>query len=250
MSVIWSISSGCPAEVPRWAEEGYKALLPYVASFLVAKHPHRKGVVCPFVPRALKDDEIYFSYPSGNTNIAATDIGQQIKHCIEYYKARKSRVPGSVIIIFPQDFDIKELFKVHIANKESCIKEHLMLGVMYDKNAAPSLHSQEFFPLRTPVPILVIRDLTISDLVFLDPDHYSVQERYKFLSAFIEKFDEEGMPKNSYAALQIKQAKEMRDLYGSQAKANYKILSIKVCKHFYYLVGAISLSAFLAIALW
>ena len=54
---IWSISTPL-SDIPFEAKEAYDKVLPYVNDFLCAEHPYRKGVMCPFVPSAIKNDLI------------------------------------------------------------------------------------------------------------------------------------------------------------------------------------------------
>lgn len=170
----------------------YEEVLPYVRDFLCSPHPYRKGVVCPFVPSALLKDKIYFTYYQDDKHSLVKESCQEfIRECIEFYKNNigASKDFGALIILFARDFEIEKLLEFHFLSKKQCVDNHLMLGALWDKNQAQSLHCKDFYPLRTPTPILVIRDLTIQDLVFLEPEHYSVWMRISFLKAFIEKFN-------------------------------------------------------------
>ncbi|MCY1548476.1 hypothetical protein D9M68_845910 [compost metagenome] len=75
---------------------------------------------------------------------------------------------------------------------------------------APSLHSEKYFPLRTPSPILVLRDLTPSDLVFLEPGHYSSWAKYGFLRSFIKEFSSSN---SGYAKRQVDLARQLMNKY-------------------------------------
>ena len=78
-----------------------------------------------------------------------------------------------------------------------------MLGILHEQNMAASLHSSDYFPLRTKAPIIVLRDMVVSDLMFLDPDHYGVSKKIVFLQSFIESFKGR---RGTFAANQIRQA--------------------------------------------
>ena len=163
MIKIWTIKNFDLEELPEWVAQHFIKLKPYVSEFLTARHPYRNGMVCPFVSRAIKDDEIYFTYYEDGPR---SNITKLIDLCIYHYQGRISRTPGSIIIIFREDFNIPSLLRFHIAHKERCIKNHLMLGALYAESSAESLHSNQYFPLRTPTPTLVLRELTASDLIF------------------------------------------------------------------------------------
>lgn len=182
---VWTTSSGCPDDMPEKVHEIYKGLLPYIEDFLVNKHPFRKGVVCPFMPPALKNNEIYYlSAPSVNE----AECIQVIERMCNYYMSTPRQGAGAVIIMFDSAQDIRPLLQAHMKMKKYCIRRELMLGVLFKDSDAPSLHSENFYPLRTPTPVIVIRDVTISDLQFLQPNHHSIMDKVDFLNSYIKKF--------------------------------------------------------------
>lgn len=205
----WRIDSFKESELPEWVIENYLKLKPYVAEFLTSKHPHRNGVMCPFMPKALSEGHVYFSYFEGSSRKNSKKF---IKDHLSFFEENIGRKHGAIIIIFKEDFDISELLRIHIKNKEQCINKFIMLGALFENSSAPSLHNDAYFPLRTPIPTLVMRDLTSSDLVFLEPGHYSSRIKYNFLSAFIKRFSE-GQKNSAFTAAQIKKAEEIRERY-------------------------------------
>ncbi|WP_347881646.1 DUF6875 domain-containing protein [Pseudomonas sp. GD03867] len=186
MTQIWTIGDSAPVDSPKFVQSCYESVTPYVEGFLTALHPYRNGVMCPFMPKALAEKNIYFTY------FDSKDTDQRLQHligkCINFYKSRPNTSFGAVIILFEQDFDILRLLRMHIDAKANCIKNELMIGALYKDSQAPSLHSADYFPLRTPTPTLVLRDLTAQDLQFLNPGHYGVISKLKFLNSFIKKF--------------------------------------------------------------
>ncbi len=181
----WTTSSYNSQSVPVWVDSTYGDILPYVTEFLTAKHPYRNGVMCPFVPQALKNKTIYFTY-FDNHDISGSAV--LLDSCIELFKQMVGDDHGAIIILFRPDFAVADLLAIHIDNKIKCIKNFIMLGALYKNSSASSLHSEYYFPLRTPTPSLVLRDITSSDLAFLEPDHYSPFTKIIFLSAFIRRF--------------------------------------------------------------
>ena len=190
-SAFWTVDTfDEQTDIPRFAVDAYKEVLPYVADFLCAPHPHRAGPVCPFVPPALKHHRIFFTACSdGDT---AQSNAAHIEQCIEFYLRQKvsTRSLGAIVILFPKEYNIGTLLELHRENKEQCVRHSLMLGALYPTSQAPSVHSEHFFPLRTPTPTLVIRDMVVSDLLFLDPKHYHLEKRVVFLESFIQTFHE------------------------------------------------------------
>ncbi|KHL76036.1 hypothetical protein PpSQ1_02090 [Pseudomonas putida] len=165
--------------------------------------------MCPFMPKALACNDVHFAF--FDSRCSDRDLQNIIKSCVDFYVSRRAGSFGAVVILFEADFDVLRLLRAHIDAKPYCIKNGLMLGALYEDSPAPSLHSQEYYPLRTPVPILVLRDLTVQDLQFLNPDHYGVLAKIKFLNAFVRKFS--SSPMKSYARNQIDEAKRLRTNY-------------------------------------
>lgn len=192
---------------PAHIAEIFDGILPYIKEFLCSPHPYRKGPVCPFVPSALKKDQIFFTYmETKDPNNHSVDRSKKlIQECIDFYRTKKNRI-AALIILFPRDFEISSLLHIHLQNKIQCVTNSLMLGALWERNQAMSLHCKEFFPLRTPTPVLVIRVLTVHDLIFLDPEHYNIRSRISFLNAYIKKFSENSRD-------EIDQAIKLKDLY-------------------------------------
>lgn len=210
MLKTWTLRTYCPAELPEWVVSNYEGLVPYVKDFLTSKHPHRNGVMCPFVPKAIKDDLIYFTYFD---NEAESDEDALIENSVKFFSDYIGSQNGSIIVIFKENFPIERMHDLHIRNKEKCIRSWIMLGLLYRTSSASSLHSEQYFPLRTPTPVAVLRNLTSSDLVFLDPTHYSKKQRVSFLSAFIDRFS---IGASAFTARQVEIATKLRNKYRMQ----------------------------------
>lgn len=117
--------------------------------------------------------------------------------------------------MFPEDYSIKKLSDIHYLSKIFCIDNYIMIGATFKDNNAPSLHSDEFFPLRTLTPCLILRDLTVHDLLFLDPEHYAIDKRIRFLSKFIERFEDGMKAKENDEVLK---AKDLLNEYRQELK--------------------------------
>lgn len=205
----WAIGEVPPADSPSFVASCYQAVTPYLTEFLTASHPFRNGVMCPFMPKALANKNIHFAYFDSNGSDA--ELQQLISSCIRFYKAKPNSAFGAVIILLEEDFDILRLLRVHIDAKHGCIKNELMIGALYKNSPAPSLHSPDYFPLRTPTPTLVLRDLTAQDLQFLSPGHYGIFSKLKFLNSFIRKFSTSTI--KGYTKTRVDEAKHLRRRY-------------------------------------
>ncbi|EEA04230.1 conserved hypothetical protein [Burkholderia sp. H160] len=69
--------------------------------------------------------------------------------------------------------------------KPMFVERHLMIGQFFPDCAEPGLHNRAFRPLQTPVPLLAIRHMVLSDIAFLYGN-----ERY--MTAYLENFEERG----------------------------------------------------------
>jgi hypothetical protein len=167
------------------------------------------------MPKALASKNVYFSY--FDSQKSDQDLQKLITHCVDYYKGRTGDSFKALIILFEQDFDILRLLRAHIDTKVFCIKNEVMIGALYRDSDAPSLHSSNYFPLRTPIPTLVLRDLTAHDLQFLSPGHYGILARLKFLNVFIRKFSL--LADKEYTKDRVKEAIFLRNKYWARIGA-------------------------------
>jgi hypothetical protein len=62
MTLFWSTGTIHKLSIPENVIDIYNGVLPYVKNFLCSPHPYRKDIICPFVPAALRKDNIYFTY--------------------------------------------------------------------------------------------------------------------------------------------------------------------------------------------
>lgn len=209
MTYFWTIEQPLPTGIPTFVQEAYTSVLPYLTEFLVSKHPHRNGVMCPFMPKAIESGDVHFTYFEDNGS--DKELQALIKLSIDYYKNRGKEEHGAIIILFSESFDLIRLHQAHIVGKITCIKNEIMLGALYRNSPSPSLHSKNYFPLRTPTPTLVMRDLTPQDLLFLEPGHYGVWTKIKFLTSFIKKFSKK--EKKGYTKKQVETAIKLRKKY-------------------------------------
>lgn len=221
---IWSIDESLPVDSPSFVETSRNAVTPYLKKFLTAPHPFRKGVMCPFMPKALASNDVHFTY--FDSKCKDQELQNLIRFCVEFYKSRHDTSFGAIIILFESEFDILRLLRAHIDAKANCIENGVMLGALYKDSPASSLHSEEYFPLRTPTPILVLRDLTVQDLQFLNPDHYGVLAKLKFLNSFIQKFS--APPMKGYAKNQVNEAKLLRRSYRIHLGIRFGLFTILI----------------------
>jgi hypothetical protein len=183
---FWTLREFRGSIHPEWASNCLTLLEPYVNNFLVSNHPYRDGKVCPFMPSAIKEDRVFISYIHNVESDIEYKLNELLEGFIEFKKSKKELL--SLLVLFPSNSDISNLLNIHYRFKKISIKYLLMLGLFYPTNQATSLHSKSFYPLRTPTPIFVIRDIVFTDLVFMNQKRYFLIDRIKFLSSYIRKY--------------------------------------------------------------
>ena len=146
---------------------------PWVRSYLMSAHPElgRTGDVCPFTAQAARLDTIRL----GSCN--ATDeaeIERVIRDCFRQFEAipckRTMRQFRTVIVGFPNcdnDEGRETLRRVHAKLKMFSVLRARMLGLFHDRTDAPGLWNPQFRPLRSPLPVLAIRQLVVQDTPFV-----------------------------------------------------------------------------------
>ncbi|SMP35095.1 DUF6875 domain-containing protein [Shimia sagamensis] len=188
--MYWPTNSPPPPDLPRQILQAHMLTSAYVNEFLVDQHPYRKGHVCPFVKSSLIIEGVVFSFVEATDG---TELKNQVKQRIQEYLDFKSdfqETQSSMVILFPASFSERTLVKLQLSLKAYCIKREIMIGALYPNSTAPSLHSEDYFPLRTPTPTLVLRDLVPMDILFLTQDRHHSVSKIGFLKEYIQKFSD------------------------------------------------------------
>lgn len=165
----------------------------WIRGFLARPHPElgRPGLVCPFVPGALKMDSIWL------TEMAeANPTFERLSAIITGYrdvfpKTEPKSGPEAMNKVFLVAFPgfgpdgTAVIEKVQSALKRYFVDMGLLVGEFHSANANPGLHNPDFRPLQSPVPMLAIRHLVESDLAFLNRDFYSPSLRAAYLRSYL-----------------------------------------------------------------
>ena len=168
----------------------------WVRGFLAKPHPKlgRSGPVCPFLPRALQLDSIQLAtiHTKGLEQQAVEDIVKHYRDAFLELEPRQGELAlyKSLLLIFP---DVSEeeaptlIDGVQQRLKPFFVEEGLMIGEFHPRNQTPGLHNPDFYPLRSPVPMLAIRFMTESDLPFLQRVTDEPHLRIRFLEAYLQR---------------------------------------------------------------
>ncbi len=182
----------CPAQMKT---------LSWIRNFVAKPHPElgRQGPVCPFLPRALRDDSIAFR------TIAVSDpseakLDATIKQYAELFLQMEptqgnARLNKTIVLIFsglPDAAAGNIVESAHQRLKPHFVELGLMLGEFHKDHKGEGVHNDRFRPLQSPLPLLVIRYMVASDLAFLDRSSYPMALRQRFVRAYKRIFSKVG----------------------------------------------------------
>ena len=156
----------------------------------------RTGNVCPFVPEAMMRGSLKFSVIQlKNRGEAAMSEIEEIviafrEHFLANEKAQgKIDIFGSWVMIYPGVAAEEASQVIDVPQrklKPTFVKEGLMLGEFHPISLSPGLRNQAFRPLRSPIPLLVIRHMVESDIDFLSRPFDPAPIRIQSLRAYLQ----------------------------------------------------------------
>ncbi|MGD1949077.1 MAG: DUF6875 domain-containing protein [Leptolyngbyaceae cyanobacterium] len=173
----------------------------WLEQFLAKPHPTlgRAGLVCPFVPRALRMETIQMVEVS-TQELNQTELEALVKNCRETFLNQFPQQGNlatykALLLIFP-DIPNEQcgiVDQVQQKLKPFFVEKGLMLGEFHRFNQSPGLHNPDFRPLQSPVPMLAIRFMTEADLPFLSRTTDSPEMRVEYLAAYLDHMSAVGI---------------------------------------------------------
>jgi hypothetical protein len=152
----------------------YQLIAQWLTSYLMRPHPElgRPGDVCPFTAQALRLDAIRIGVSSATSSDVAA-----IRSCMRYCFEQLASVPcpesmvhfRTIIVGFPEMDDaagLESLRKVQSRLKILSLLRGLMIGRFHAGSKDPGLWNRDFRPLRSPIPLLAIRQVVENDAAF------------------------------------------------------------------------------------
>lgn len=173
-----------------------RAIVGWIRAFLARPHPQlgRPGLVCPFVPGALKLDTIWLaSMPdTAPTFEHISSIMTEYRHVFQQIEPRTGpeAMNKVFLLVFPAlsakgAEGAAVIEEVHASLKPSFVEIGMLVGEFHAANEGEGLRNPDFRPLRSPLPMLAMRHLVESDLPFLTRDFYSPQLRSAFVRSYL-----------------------------------------------------------------
>ncbi len=172
-------------------------IVTWMRDFLCQPHPDlgRTGPVCPFMPIAMKLDSLFLTCIHLKSDAAPEHVGKIASQYRDVFLHQEPRygdesVNKALLMLFP-DIDeaaVPELIDgVQATLKKDFTRCGLMLGEFHAKNQTPGLRSDKIRPLRSPIPMLVIRHMVETDLPFLSRPRDTAGARVGFLRAYLRR---------------------------------------------------------------
>ncbi|MGA4792071.1 DUF6875 domain-containing protein [Nocardia sp. AB354] len=133
----------------------------------------RRGPVCPFVRPALKRDAVILCCASWQPGDGADHL-QRIAYLAmnKYNDLRPTITHGelfALVVVLPAmpREQWRLIDAVHPRIKNRAVTTGLMVGQFHPECPTPAIHNPRFHVNRSPMPLLVIRQMAVHDILFL-----------------------------------------------------------------------------------
>lgn len=163
MEGYWTLKTGVPKDIDVRAQVAYKEIISYVTQFLCADHPFRDGDVCPFARRAIQADTLHFTYilPGVSKKECMSTLRAAISHYETWKRSHKDY--GAMIVYLVEKKSERWVKSIHRKLANEAMQRNLILGNLHPESPSHSFHSKHWFPLRSPYPMFLVRDMVSSD---------------------------------------------------------------------------------------
>jgi hypothetical protein len=163
-------------------------------AFLTEPHPElgRSGHVCPYVSATIREQR-YLLTVLHDAATRERETDRVVLRLGRYFTELEPRVgraaqKKTIVILFPDlpmDRAGELINAMHQRLKPHFLRAGMMLGEFYRDSDKPGLHNPDFRPLRSDVPLLVIRAMLPQDIAFLS-------DQARFVRAYIRNFKARG----------------------------------------------------------
>ena len=165
-------------------------ILTWARTYLCQPHGDlgREGPICPYVKQSLSRGLFWLAFFS-EPNPTLSDVAEVLGRYRDLFPQLEPVSPPeaqykAIVVSFPNLLpayarDIIEAS--HVELKPEFVARGLMIGQFYERCDQPGLWNSQFRPLRSPVPLLVIRYMVRWDAPFLTRDAGS-------LAAYLGRF--------------------------------------------------------------
>ncbi|MDE1181004.1 DUF6875 domain-containing protein [Paraburkholderia sp.] len=191
-SACLSIESGTAVDAA--ARNAFAAGFDWLSKFIMEPHPDlgRRGPVCPFArPSHSEGSMVFCVWDVGNLGFdlyidilkAIPDLYQRL------LQTKKGQARIFSVCIFLTGLDESQyshyIDEAHSQVKPDFMDAGLMLGEFHPLSTAGGAHSDSFRPMRSSVPMFVIRSISHHDILFIDRAGSSPEKSIRELSNYL-----------------------------------------------------------------
>jgi hypothetical protein len=157
----------------------FEAGIAWMERFIMQSHPRlgRRGAVCPFARTTHESKAMYF---------CAFDVSEMS------FDEFVDVMMGSRLLtlcVFPRNLREESYYKfidcAHSMLKPFYMNAGLMLGEFHPRSSVHGVHSETIFPMRSDVPIFVIRKIALHDILFIDHESRPPSVRVHELECYL-----------------------------------------------------------------
>jgi hypothetical protein len=173
--------------------EAFRTIVEWTRAFLCRPHADlgREGPVCPFTLPSLTQHHYWLATCMG-AEIQQDEIAEIIERYREWFfelepKTGSQMILKTILVIFPELTHEKARLQIetlHKRLKPDFVRRGVMLGQFYQGCPETGLWNDHFYPLESPLPLLVIRNMVPSDFPFL----HGRRGNGEMLIAYLNKF--------------------------------------------------------------
>jgi hypothetical protein len=168
-------------------------ILEWLRGYIAQPDPRlgRPGPLCPFVGPAVDADAILLCVAAGVTDPLAPECRLMVRALADRLLDDRDTVATAakaIVLALPgvEPDATPALDTLHGLVKDELMADGLLLGQFHDRCEVPAARNARFAVQTSAVPLLVLRPLTLHDVLFLhtDPDRFGV-----FRARYAELFD-------------------------------------------------------------
>lgn len=187
---IWNCGSNAGlCDEPEEALRMLTSAAEWCRSYLCDPHPElgRPGVVCPWTPRSMDAQNFWMTVRSAKDDLDQALLGLKEEWSnLEPRSGPQASLKTIVTVITDLDTPFGAYFDERLERlKSTFVESGLMLGEFYPGCPQSGIRNPHFRALESPVPLMAIRDMVLTDLVFL------CNER-EYCRAYVRKFGKPG----------------------------------------------------------
>jgi len=157
----------------------------YLETFLCSPHPHRNGAVCPFMQTALRKNVVQV--------VAYEDIsreGDEINTLTSFIRKHRHDILAdgyaAIVIVMSAQISISMLTRIHRTLHKHSLNEGLLLGMFHPESNVISLHNDDYYPNRSGLPLLALRNISSPDLeIAIKKAGMPTQKKLELIGTFL-----------------------------------------------------------------